>query len=71
MLDMVVFQRIEEADGAGPVENRVQEESPWNCDHSYCDKFTFAASELVVSAEEVVNEARMDRPKSTHKVTVS
>jgi hypothetical protein len=71
MFGIVAFQRTEEAEGAGPVENLVQEESPWNCAHSYCDRFTFAVSELVVFAEEVVIDAKRDRPKSIHRARVS
>lgn len=41
---MLACQDTVEVDGAGPFENRVNEESPLNCGHSYCIKSSEAAA---------------------------
>ena len=38
MFVMLVFHIMSGAFGAGPVEDRVKEASPWNCGHSYWSK---------------------------------
>ena len=73
MPDTLAFHSVSEVSGAGPVLKRVNEESPMNWGHSYCNKFELTA--LVVTASCaftcIVKTAANDEMTSSVKINVT
>ncbi len=77
--DTLAFQRMFEVSGAGPVENRVNPESPINCGHSYWSSVELAGDKFAMGC--VINkvefkcrlntEAKRDEPRRNAKITIA
>lgn len=79
MPDTLAFQRMFEVSGAGPVENRVNPESPMNCGHSYWSSAELAGDEFakvcaftkVEFACRLKTEAKRDEARRNAKITIA
>jgi hypothetical protein len=67
---MFVFQRMSGASGAGPDDERVKDESPWNCGHSYWSRSPYlegALEVLVVLCPKLEKTAKSETNSSKAK----